>query len=601
MIPNLSLDALRQAYSAGETTPAEVLDDIRRRSDEHTDHNIWIHLLEEAELEPYLQRLADLEPDSHPLWGIPFAIKDNIDLAGVPTTAACPAFTYTPEISAHVVERLLDAGAIPVGKANLDQFATGLVGSRSPYGPGVNAFDKRYISGGSSAGSAVSVALGLAAFSLGSDTAGSGRVPAAFNNLVGVKPTRGLLSSSGMVPACQSLDCMSIFALNVDDAAELLAICSGEDQQDPYSRPNPFANNARHYGCWQGELTLGVIAPAQLKFFGDRGYAQAYQAALENLAGAGVQIVEIDYQLFDTAARLLYEGPWVAERYIACHPLIEEQPEALLPVTRGIIEPGGGSLASDLFRAQYKMEALKRDTREVLSRVDCLFTPTAGRLFTLDEIAQEPIKRNSELGYYTNYMNLLDLSALAIQAGFTDNGLPFGVSLVADRFNDQKLLSIANFLQPLLGVSQGAGRHKPPDVSQSPVAHQREIPLVVCGAHMDGLALNWQLRERGARLLEQTVTATAYRFFALSGGPPSRPGLVRSEHGAAIEVEVWALPAEELGSFVEAIPSPLCIGKVELADGRLLSGFLCESEAVKDAREITALGGWRAYLDSESD
>ena len=394
---------------------------------------------------------------------------------------------------------------------------------------------------------------------------------------------------------------MSIFALNVDDAAEILAICSGEDQKDPYSRPNPFANNARHYGCWKGQLTVGVIEPAQLKFFGDEGYASAYQVALDRLAGAGEQTVEIDYTLFDKAARLLYEGPWVAERYIACHPLIAEQPEALLPVTRGIIEPGGRSLASDLFLAQYRMEALKREARSVLSQVDCLLTPTAGRLFTLDEIAKEPVKRNSELGYYTNYMNLLDLSALAIQAGFTGSGLPFGVTLVADKFNDQKLLSVANFLQPFLGGSQGAGRHTLPDVSNSPATHQREIPLVVCGAHLDGLALNWQLRERGARLLERTVTAEAYRFFALSGGPPFRPGLVRSEHGAAIEVEVWALPAEEVGSFVEAIPSPLSIGKVELADGRLLSGFLCEPDAVKDAREITALGGWRAYLESASE
>jgi allophanate hydrolase len=600
MIPDFSLGALRQAYHAGETTPAQVMADIRERSAEHADHNIWIHLLSEQELDPYLRRLAQLEPDRYPLWGIPFAIKDNIDLAGIPTTAACPAFAYTPDTSAYVVDRLLDAGAIPVGKTNLDQFATGLVGTRSPYGPGVNAFNKRYISGGSSAGSAVAVALGLAAFSLGSDTAGSGRVPAAFNNLVGVKPTRGLLSSSGMVPACQSLDCMSIFALNTDDAAVVLDLCIEEDRKDPYSRPNTFSNNARHYGRWQEQLKIGVIAPDQLKFFGDKGYSGAYQVALDRLSASGVRTVEIDFSLFDTAARLLYEGPWVAERYIACHPLIEQQPEALLPVTRGIIEPGGQSLASDLFRAQYRMEKLKREAREVLATVDCLMTPTAGRLFTLEEITAEPVKRNSELGYYTNYMNLLDLCALAIQAGFTDSGLPFGVTLVADAFNDQKLLSVANRLQTELGGSQGAGCHVFPDASRMPVAYQPDIPLVVCGAHLEGLALNWQLVERGASLMERTFTAAAYRFYALSGGPPYRPGLVRSEDGAAIGVEVWSVPADQFGSFVAGIPSPLAIGKVELADGRLLSGFLCEASGLNGAEEITSLGGWRAYLDSLS-
>jgi len=596
MIPNLSLRALRQAYASGETTPEQVMTGIHQRTADYEDHNIWIHLLDGEALQPYLSRLASLDPADHPLWGVPFAIKDNIDLAGVPTTAACPAFSYTPEQSARVVQQLIAAGAVPVGKANLDQFATGLVGSRSPYGPGVNAFDPRYISGGSSAGSAVSVALGLASFSLGSDTAGSGRVPAAFNNLVGVKPTRGLLSAQGMVPACQSLDCMSIFALNVEDAAEVLAACEGEDRQDPYSRPNPFGNNARHYAPWAGELTVGVIAPDHLRFFGDDGYAGAYQAALDALAQAGVQTVAVDYTVFDDAARLLYEGPWVAERYIACHPLIEERPEALLPVTRGIIEPGGKALAVSLFRAQYRLETFRREVREVLSGVDCLLTPTAGRLFTLDEIAQEPVRHNSELGYYTNYMNLLDLSALAVPAGFTDAGLPFGVTLVADTFADRRLLSIASRLQSVFGATQGAGRHPVSPSDAQPLRVRDDIPVVVCGAHLEGLPLNWQLREREATLLERTTTAPNYRFYALHGGPPYRPGLVRSDQGAAIEVEVWSVPASEFGSFVAGIPSPLAIGKVELADGRLESGFLCEPHGLDGAEEITAHGGWKAYL-----
>ncbi len=338
MIPNLSLTALRDAYRNGDTTPAQVVADITRRAADYEQHNIWIHRLSDAELAPYLARLDDMDPATHPLWGIPFAIKDNIDLAGIPTTAACPAFAFTPDKSAQVVEQLLAAGAIPIGKTNLDQFATGLVGSRSPYGACANAFNPDYISGGSSAGSAVAVALGLASFSLGTDTAGSGRVPAAFNNLVGVKPTRGLLSASGMLPACQSLDCMTIFALNCDDAAELLASAEGEDTADPYSRANPFSNRARHYGPWQGPLRVGVIDEQQLKFFGDEHYAEAYALALQQLRDAGIEMVTIDYTAFDETARLLYEGPWVAERYIATYPLIAEQPDAFLPVTYGIIE-----------------------------------------------------------------------------------------------------------------------------------------------------------------------------------------------------------------------------------------------------------------------
>ena len=596
MIPDLSLHTLRRAYASGETTPEQVMAGIRQRSAGYEGKNIWIHLLTEDELQPYLSSLAELDPTTHPLWGVPFAIKDNIDLAGIPTTAACPAFSYTPAESAHVVAKLIALGAIPVGKANLDQFATGLVGSRSPYGPGVNAFDSRYISGGSSAGSALSVALGLATFSLGSDTAGSGRVPAAFNNLVGVKPTRGLLSARGMVPACQSLDCMSIFALHVDDAAEVLTACEGEDRQDPYSRPNPFSNSARQYGRWAGDLKVGVIAADQLRFFGDKGYSAAYRAALDALDDAGVHTVPIDYTAFDSAARLLYEGPWVAERYIACHPLIDERPEALLPVTRGIIEPGGKALATSLFRAQYQLEDFRRQVREILSGVDCLLTPTAGRLFTLDEIEQEPVRHNSELGYYTNYMNLLDLSALAIPAGFTEAGLPFGITLVADGFTDRRLLSIASRLQPVFGATQGVGRYPVAPSVAPPAPMLANIPVVVCGAHLDGLPLNWQLRERGATLVERTTTAPRYRLYALSGGPPYRPGLVRSDDGVAIAVEVWSVPASEFGTFVAGIPSPLAIGKIELADGRLESGFLCEPHGLVDAEEITGHGGWKAYL-----
>lgn len=310
---DMSIAGLHKAYRSGELTPRGVLADIRERSVLHADHNIWIHLLSEAELEPYLQGLQQKTPEQAPLWGIPFAIKDNIDLAGIPTTAACESFAYTPDSSAQVVQQLIEAGAIPVGKANLDQFATGLNGTRSPYGPGRNAFNPAYISGGSSAGSAVSVGLGLASFSLGTDTAGSGRVPACFNNLVGVKPTRGLLSSTGLVPACKSLDCITIFAYSTDDANTVLAVAEGYDSNDAYSRQNPFANQPRQSGERGGRLTVGIIPSAQLKFFGDDAYADAYTRTLEVLSESGVELVEIDYAPFDEVARLLYEGPWVVQ------------------------------------------------------------------------------------------------------------------------------------------------------------------------------------------------------------------------------------------------------------------------------------------------
>ncbi|KEA64240.1 Allophanate hydrolase [Marinobacterium lacunae] len=606
MSSKMTIARLRAAYAAGTLTPTQLMDDIRERSAQYTDRNIWIHQLTEAELQPYLEALEHKAIDSHPLWGIPFAIKDNIDLAGIPTTAGCPEFAYTPSESAQVVQQLIDAGAIPVGKANLDQFATGLNGTRSPYGPGRNAFDPQYISGGSSAGSAVSVALGLASFSLGTDTAGSGRVPACFNNLVGLKPTRGLLSSTGLVPACRSLDCISIFALTADDANEVLACAEGFDERDGYSRANPFANQSRHYGYRQGALKVGIIPAAQLKFFGDAAYEKAYRETLDSLSGLEFEFVEIDYEPFNEAALLLYEGPWVSERYIACQPLIDEKPEVIHPVVRAIIEPGGRPLATDLFKAQYRLEVLKQKCLAQMEGLDCLLTPTAGRLFTVEELLQEPILYNSQLGYYTNFMNLLDMTSVAVPTTFTDAGMPFGITLVGHHFSDRALLSIANRIQQGLALPLGvepagkasaeqAGRHT------NPVSNPDWIDVLVCGAHLEGLPLNWQLSERGAVLKQATATAPVYRMYALAGGPPYRPGLVLDEaEGAAIDVEIWSMPAAEFGSFVAGIPAPLGIGKVRLADGSSVSGFICEPYGLQGAVEITRFGGWRAYLTSKA-
>jgi allophanate hydrolase len=595
---NLSLTELRAAYAAATVTPRELMAAIAERCKEYQDHNIWIHQLTSAELEPYLKRLEAVSPDTLPLYGIPFAIKDNIDLAGVPTTAACQSFAYTPERSAFVVQRLIDAGAIPVGKTNLDQFATGLVGTRSPYGACKNSFDPSMISGGSSAGSAVSVALGMATFSLGTDTAGSGRVPACFNNLVGVKPSIGLLSASGMLPACRSLDCITIFALQCDDANAILTVAEGDDATDAYSRNNPFANGARHYGQWQGPLRMGVLPAEQLSFFGSEDYAQCYKKSLAAIASSGVELVEVDFAPFIEAARLLYEGPWVAERFIATSPMIQKQPEALLDVTRTIIGAGENKSAVDTFRAQYRLKALRKAATAVLDGVDCLLTPTAGSPYSIEAVNADPITLNSNLGYYTNYMNLFDLAGVAVPTGFTDNGFPFGLTLVGEAFTDRRLLSVANRLQQLFKLPLGKDQSDYQALSTAPVQNQQRISVAVCGAHLQGQPLNWQLIERGATLVSKTLSSPDYKLYALAGGPPFRPGMVIAPEGEgrAIEVEVWSLPASEFGSFVAGIPAPLGIGKVKLQDGSQVSGFICEASGLAGAEDISHFGAWRKYL-----
>ncbi|CAA0100936.1 allophanate hydrolase [Zhongshania aliphaticivorans] len=598
---NLSLTELRGAYAENKVTPREVMAIISERCEQYHDHNIWIHQLTAAELEPYLQRLESSSADALPLYGIPFAIKDNIDLAGVPTTAACEAFAYTPERSAFVVQRLIDAGAIPVGKTNLDQFATGLVGTRSPWGACKNSFDPSMISGGSSAGSAVSVALGMASFSLGTDTAGSGRVPACFNNLVGVKPSIGLLSASGMLPACRSLDCITIFALQCDDANAILAIAEGEDASDAYSRTNSFANSARHYGQWQGPLRMGVLPAEQLSFFGHEDYAQCYRQSLTTIAESGVELVAVDFAPFIEAARLLYEGPWVAERYIATSPLIQKRPEALLDVTRTIISAGDKGSAVDAFTAQYRLKALRKAAAKVLESVDCLLSPTAGRPYAIDEVNNDPITLNSNLGYYTNYMNLFDLAGVAVPTGFTESGFPFGLTLVGEAFTDRRLLSVANYLQQLFKLPLGKDQSAYQALSTAPIKNQQRIAVAVCGAHLQGQPLNWQLTERGGYLLSKTQSSADYKLYALAGGPPFRPGMVIAPEGegCAIELEVWSVPASEFGSFVAGIPAPLGIGKVNLQDGSQVSGFICEASGLAGAEDISHFGGWRGYLSNK--
>lgn len=587
---NLQLDALRQAYRNGDTTPRRLLLALRDKAAAlNPDYHLFIHLLSVEELEPYLAALDGRNLDSLPLYGVPFAIKDNIDLAGIPTTAACPAFAYVPERSATIVEQLLALGAIPLGKTNLDQFATGLNGSRSPYGVCPNSVLPEYPSGGSSAGSSLAVALGVASFALGTDTAGSGRVPAALNNLVGLKASKGLISTAGVLPACRTLDCVTTFTATAREASQLLALTARLDPRDEYSRSNPSWNDGTAFGVPR-PFRFGVPRAQDLEFFGCEEGPLLFGDAIDRLKAAGGEAVELDLSPFLEAARLLYEGPWVAERYSVAGELMEENPEAVLPVIRAVLAKAPAVSGVQTFRAQYRLQALKAVCDKALEGLDCVLTPTIGRPVTLAELDAEPVLRNSELGYYTNFMNLLDYAAVAVPSGFMANGLPWGVTLFGRAFTDQYLLGVADALQ----------RQQDPALPtpNNPARHDR-ARLVVCGAHLDGLALNWQLRQRDARLIEATYSSKDYKLYALAGGPPLRPGMLRvAEGGVAIEVEVWELPSRELGSFLTGIPAPLGLGKVQLADGRWESGFICEPYGLEGAIDISHLGGWRAYLQT---
>jgi len=435
----MNITSLKNMYTDNTLTPRALMTQIKESIESHKDNPIWIYTLSDSELEPYLRRLEESEPSTLPLYGVPFAIKDNIDLKGIPTTAACPDYSYIPKASAYVVERLIEAGAIPVGKSNLDQFATGLVGTRSPYGACRNSINHNYISGGSSSGSAVSVALEMAVFSLGTDTAGSGRVPAAFNNLVGLKPSKGVLSTSGVVPACRSLDCVSIFANNSEDAQKVFDVAASFDTADPYSRV--MINEDKEIPA---SFTFAIPKVDQLKFFGDEQAEILFKKAVEGFEAMGGTAVEIDFSPMLEAANLLYYGPWVSERYVAVKDMIENKPESFIEVTRSIIESGKGKSAEDYFNAEYKLKAFKRQADIIMQDIDFALTPTTGTIYTIDEVNADPIQLNTNLGYYTNFMNLLDFSAYAVPAGLRENGLPFGITLFAEAFGDRKLLRLGD-------------------------------------------------------------------------------------------------------------------------------------------------------------
>ncbi|WAE63955.1 allophanate hydrolase [Stutzerimonas sp. R40042] len=595
---DLRLATLRTAYAEGTTTPRQLILGLRDKAAKlNGEFNAFIHLLSAAELEPYLAALDGRTPAELPLYGVPFAIKDNIDLAGVPTTAACPAFAYTPETSATIVEQLIALGAVPLGKTNLDQFATGLNGTRSPYGECRNSVHPDYPSGGSSAGSALAAALGLCSFALGTDTAGSGRVPAALNNLVGLKASKGLISTAGVVPACRTLDCVTFFTATAAEASQLLALTARLDPRDEYSRANPLWNDGSAFGQVKA-FRFGV--PKDLEFLGCPESPALFAVTIEHLKAIGGEPVEIDFSPFLEAARLLYEGPWVAERYSVAGELIEQQPDAVLPVIEAVLEKAPGTTAVGLFRAQYRLQQLKAICDRIMAEVDCVLTPAYPRPVTLAELHAEPVKRNSDLGYYTNFMNMLDYAAVAVPAAVMHNRLPWGVTLFGRVFTDQYLLSLADALQRQTDLTLVGGNAITGPVPRNPARNDR-ANVVVCGAHLDGLPLNWQLRQRGGRLLEATQSSPDYRLYALAGGPLLRPGMVRvTEGGAAIAVEVWDIPSSELGSFLTGIPAPLGLGKVQLADGRWETGFICDAYGLDGAEDITRFGGWKAWLASRN-
>jgi len=454
---NLQISHLRNLYLSGALKPTDLVKQLDTQIGIEDNRNIWIRRLTLNEMTAYAKRLEGKSLTDLPLYGVPFAIKDNIDLAGIPTTAACAEYAYIPTVSATVVQKLIDAGAIPIGKTNLDQFATGLVGTRSPYGACKNSFNPEYISGGSSAGSAVSVALGMVSFSLGTDTAGSGRVPASFNNIVGHKPSCGLLSTRGVVPACRTLDCVSIFALTAEDAAKVLKSAQGFDEEDAYSRKAIAQVETNKVETYSDKgFIFGVPKPEQLAFFDNTETPALFKQAIQQLESLGGKALEIDFEPFLETARLLYEGPWVAERYAAIRDFFEAKPEAIFPVTKQIIGGATNFSAVDTYLSQYKLKALQRKAEAVWNDIDVMVTPTAGTIYTIDEVNADPICCNSNLGYYTNFMNLLDLSATAVPTGFQNDGMPFGITVCAPAFKDKQLLVLAGKVQNLTAKTLGA-------------------------------------------------------------------------------------------------------------------------------------------------
>ena len=588
----LTIPALRAAYAAGIPV-SRVVAQVYDRIAQVGDPGIFITLIPKDEVLAAARELGPYDP-TRPLWGVPFAVKDNIDVAGCPTTAACPAFAYTADQDAFVVARLKAAGALCIGKTNLDQFATGLVGVRSPYGAPLNALDPAIVPGGSSAGSAVAVAQGIVTLALGTDTAGSGRVPAALNNIVGLKPTLGALSATGVVPACRSIETVSIFALTVQDAWRAYQVTCVYDPGDAYAR----AGTAPDLTATSPNLKVGIPSPQSIRFFGDLVQSASFDETVSLLRASGAVIVEVDFAPLYAVAAMLYDGAWVAERYTVIEDLLKSDPEAILAVTRKIISKAESLTAADAFRGMYRLKELARLAEPVLAELDVLCVPTIPTFYTVQDLRDDPVTPNSNLGTYTNFVNLLNMCGLAVPTPARSDGRPGSVTLLAKAGQDHLLASAALGLESAgdrrLGATSWPLVRQPP----LPAAPSDRITIAVCGAHMSGLPLNPDLVARGGSFVGKARTLGDYRFYALPGGPPFRPGLVRVAPGlgAEIALELWSLPLAGFGSFMQSIPSPLGIGTVQLSDGGRVYGFICESQAVAGARDITAFADWRRFL-----
>lgn len=566
--------------------PIEAAEAAIAADHSHDDPAIWITRVPDDVVLARARALHDEGAGGRPLWGVVCAVKDNIDVAGIPTTAACPGFAYTPRTSAPAVQRLLDAGALLLGKTNLDQFATGLVGTRSPYGTPRNVFDSTRVPGGSSSGSGCAVAAGIVSLALGTDTAGSGRVPAAFGNIVGLKPTLGSVSMRGVVPACRSLDTVTVLARTVDEALAAQRVIAGFDEADAYARRAPYAHLRRGAAPPHARIAMGDVA----------SLCEPQTAAMFSRAAAGLGADSVDIAPFLEIARLLYDGPWVAERTTVLRAALDQQPDILLPVTRTILESGLSRHAADAFAAFHRLAEVRRLADGLFANYDALLLPTTPFCPTLQDVADDPLGPNRRLGTLTNFVNLCDLSGYAVPAGIGADGLPVGVMLLGPAWAEGRLAGIADRLHRRFSTTSGAtGDPLSPPMPSDPIAPD-EAALFCIGAHMSGLPLNAQITSMGGRFLRAACTAPAYRLHALG----NRPGMLRATDGGAIAGEVWALPTTAIGALLALVPPPLGFGTVELDDGPCL-GFLVENAGIADALNITRFGGWRAWLQSKAD
>jgi allophanate hydrolase len=588
--------SLHTAYRDG-LNPVDVVEEVFRRLAEIDDPGIFLHVIDKETILQAARTLGPFDPVTKPLWGLPFAIKDNIDATGMPTTAACPDFAYTPKKDAFVVSLLRQAGALLIGKTNLDQFATGLVGIRTPYPAPRNVINPVIVPGGSSSGSAIAVAAGIVSFSLGTDTAGSGRVPAALNGIVGLKPTLGLISNSGVVPACRTLDTVSIFATTVADAHRVHQCAAVYDPEDSFAR----AGGVAELSSGSAHFRVGVPSLETREFFGDETQSSSFQDSLDGLRAMGAEIVDLDFAPFYEVAALLYDGSWVAERYSVVEDLLRDRPDSLHPVFKRVVKQAETHSSADVFRGIYRLQDLKRKTAAKMAGLDMLCVPSIPTFYTLDDLEADPIGPNSRLGTYTNFVNLLDLCGIAVPVTPREDGLPGSVTLLAAAGRDAQIAAVAAELHQKCSPPVGGTYWTlPAQTLPSGLAASDEMEIAAAGAHMSGLPLNYQLTDLGGRFLRSAKTSTDYKLFRLPGGPPDRPGLVSGASGASIDLEIWALPVSRVGEFLNAIPAPLGIGTITLDTDETVKGFICEASGVTEAEDITSFGGWRGYLNSLS-